>query len=167
MLSALENTTNTQVGIAIATMNITAMLTAFNYARFKKRMKFTSVMALVYVLVASGYIIISQSATYGVMVAGIMISGFGFGMQMANINLWLVELAPSGIRGTLVGYLNTFIFLGMFVSPVLLQPLVALSSLYTSFLLVAIILLITGALLFCSGRKNAWQISAPDPSADK
>ncbi len=167
MLSALEGTTNTQVGIAIATMNITAMLTAFNYARFKKRMKFTSVMALVYALIAAGYIIISQSGTYGLMVTGIMISGLGFGMQMANINLWLVELAPPGIRGTLVGYLNTFIFLGMFASPVLLQPLVSLSSLYTSFFLVAIILLLTGTLLVYSDRRNAWDVSTSDLGADR
>ncbi len=156
MLSALEGTTNTQVGIAIATMNITAMLTAFNYTRFKKRMKFTSVMALVYTLVAAGYFIISQSGTYGLMVTGIMISGFGFGIQMANINLWLVELAPSAIRGTLVGYLNTFIFFGMFASPVLLQPLVAFSSLYGSFFLVALILMVIATILLLSGRKNAW-----------
>ena len=158
MLSALEGTTNTEVGFAIAAMNITAMLTAFNYSRIKKRMKFTSVMALVYVLIAAGYFLISKSGTYGLMVTGIMICGLGFGMQMANINLWLVELAPSNIRGTLVGYLNTFIFLGMFASPVLLQPLVSVSTLYRSFFLVALILLVIAVFLFFSGRKNAWNV---------
>ncbi len=159
MISALEGTSNTQVGIAIATMNITAMLTAFNYSRVKRRMKFTTIMALVYALVAAGYFVISLSGSYGLMVCGIMISGLGFGMQMANINLWLVELAPSSVRGTLVGYLNTFIFLGMFASPVLLQPLVLISSLYQSFSLVALILLVIGAFLVFSDRKGAWDVS--------
>lgn len=164
MLSALEGVSNTRVGIAIACMNITAMLTAFNYSRIKSRMDFPILMALVYVLVALGYFFIGFSASYGMMVVGILICGLGFGMQMANVNLWLVNLAPAHIRGTLVGYLNTFIFLGMFLSPVLLEPLVAIGGLYRSFHLVALLLLAIAALLLWSGRRGFWRSTA-SPSA--
>ncbi len=156
MLSALEGISNTQVGLAIACMNITAMLTAFNYSRVKKRLDFPYVMALVYFLVAAGYATISISNTYGTMIAGILICGLGFGMQMANVNLWLVNLAPAPVRGTLVGYLNTWIFFGMFLSPVLLQPLVLLAGLYKSFMLVGIILVVIATVLIFSGRKGFW-----------
>ncbi len=160
MLSSLADVSNTQVGIAIAFMNVTAIIMAFNYSRIKRRLDFPYIMALVYILVALGYTIISISNTYWMMVAGILTGGLGFGMQMANINLWLVNLAPAEIRGTLVGYLNTFIFLGMFMSPVLLQPLVSVASLYDSFLIVALILLALAFILSYSGWRGYWKSSA-------
>lgn len=156
MLSSLEGVTNTRTGIAIASMNITAVTMAFNYARIRRRLDFPYIMSLVYLMVALGYIIIGVSDSYGLMVLGILVCGLGFGMQMANVNLWLVNLAPSDIRGTLVGYLNTFIFLGMFLSPVLLRPLVTMTSLYQSFILVAGILLLIGGLLSWSKKMGYW-----------
>ena len=160
MLSALDGVSSTGVGIAIACMNITAMLTAFNYSRVKRHLDFPFLMALVYVLVAMGYGLIGSSQSYAMMVAGILVCGLGFGMQMANVNLWLVNLAPAPIRGTLVGYLNTFIFLGMFLSPILLQPLVGIGGLYRSFHLVGILLLLIAAVLVWSGYRGFWHGSA-------
>ncbi len=150
MLGALEGVSNTQIGLAIAFMNISSVTMALNYGRVKQRLSYAGVMALVYVLVAIGYIIISQSLTYWVIVAGILVAGAGFGMQMANLNLWLVSLAPSPMRGRLVGYLNTTIFMGMFLSLVLLQPIVNTTSLYQSFMVVGILLLVLAG-LFCYG----------------
>lgn len=147
MLSALDGVSNTRVGFAIAGMNVTAMITAFNYSRIKKYLSFPVIMALVYILVSIGYMLISRSMSYNMMVVAILVCGMGFGMQMANINLWLVQLAPASIRGTLVGYLNSFIFFGMFASPMLLQPLIGISSLEGSFMIVAIILIIAAILL--------------------
>jgi len=157
MLSSLPDVSNTQVGIAIAFMNITAIIMAFSYPFVKKRLDFPYIMGLVYILVACGYAIISISESYWMMVAGILTGGLGFGMQMANINLWLVNLAPAEIRGTLVGYLNTCIFFGMFMSPVLLQPLVGLTDLHASFSLVAILLVLLAFILMYSGKRGYWR----------
>ena len=150
ILSALEGISNTQVGLAIAFMNISSVTTALNYGRVKKSLNYAGVMALVYVLVAIGYIIISQSMSFWVIIAGILVAGAGFGMQMANLNLWLVSLAPPPMRGRLVGYLNAIIFMGMFLSPVMLQPIVNATSLYQSFLIVGITLLLLSG-IFCYG----------------
>lgn len=154
MLSALEGISNAQVGFAIAFMNITSVSTALNYGRIKKRLSYPAVMALVYVLVAAGYIIISQSQHYWFLIGGILVAGAGFGMQMANINMWLVSLAPAPMRGRLVGYLNAIIFLGMFLSPVLLQPLINISSLYDSFFLVAVLLLVLATAFIYACRRD-------------
>ncbi len=150
MLSALEGVSNTQVGFAIAFMNITAVTTALNYGRIKQHVSYAGVMAIVFLLVAVGYLVISQSQSYWMIVGGILVAGAGFGMQMANLNLWLVSLAPPPLRGRLVGYLNAVIFIGMFLSPVFLQPLVNITSLYESFMIVGVILLVLAG-VFCYG----------------
>ncbi|MDR4988125.1 MAG: MFS transporter [Bacteroidales bacterium] len=156
ILNSLEGVSSTRIGIAIAFMNITAMLTAFNYSAIKKHLAFPVIMALVYLLVAAGYALISISRTYEMMVAGILVCGLGFGMQMANINLWLVQIAPARIRGRLVGYLTAFIFLGMFLSPILLQPLIRVSSLQGSFLLVAMLLVLLAVTMFYTYKRGLW-----------
>jgi MFS family permease len=152
MLSAME-VTNTHIGFAIASMNVASVLTSVNYSRIRKRLSFPAIMAVVYFIIAVGFVIISQTSSYAMMIAGIMVCGLGFGMMMPNINLWLISIAPVEMRGRLVGYLNSAVFLGMFLSPVALQPLIMISSLYTSFFLVAVILLFCSLMFFVAGRK--------------
>lgn len=154
MLSKLEGISNAQVGLAIAFMNVTAITTSFNYSRMKKRMDFPTIQGIVFLLIATGYFIISQSTTYYMMISGILVGGLGFGMQWANINLWLVSIAPPDIRGTLVGYLNSAIFLGMFLSPVLLQPVIYFTSLYQSFMVVGFILVALALVFLFSGSRK-------------
>lgn len=157
MLSAMEGISNTQVGVAIAFMNVSAVTMALNYGRVKSRLSYIAVMAMVYFFVAVGYIIISRGGSYWMIVAGILVSGAGFGMQMANLNLWLVSLAPPSMRGRFVGYLNAIIFLGMFLSPVMLQPLINLTSLYQSFFYVGCFLLIFAGLFVV--KCKPWQVN--------
>ena len=148
-LSAMPGVSNTAVGVAIAFMNITAVSMALNYGRIKRRMSFHHMLSLIYFFIFMGYLIISQAGSYTMMVAGILVSGLGFGLQMANLNLWLITLAPAQMRGRLTGYLNSVIFLGMFLSPVLLQPLVSGVGLSGSFLGVAIILIVLAFVFLC------------------
>ena len=154
MLGALEGVSNARIGMAIAFMNITSVPMALSYGRIKRRLPYAGVMALVYLLVAAGYLIISQGQTYASMVLGILVAGAGFGLQMANINLWLVSLAPLDFRGRLVGYLNAIIFLGMFLSPVLLHPLVGEGPLHRGFLLVALLLLALSIVFALMARRQ-------------
>jgi MFS family permease len=154
LLNQMEGITNTQIGLAISFMNVSAVATSLNYARIIKRLNFLLVVALVFFLIFVGYLIISQSESYGAMIVGILVCGLGFGMLMANINLWLVTIAPAPLRGRLVGYLNAAIFLGMFLSPVLLHPVIQLTSLQGSFLVVAVLLAFCALVFSVAGLKG-------------
>lgn len=154
ILSNMEGISNTQIGLAISFMNVSSVITSLYYSRVKKRLNFLWIMAVVYFAVFWGYFTISQSNTYIMTIIGIMICGLGFGLMMANINLWLVNLAPANMRGRLVGYLNSAIFLGLFLSPVLLQPLIALSSLRGSFLIVSVVILIISGVFALLGVRS-------------
>lgn len=145
MLNAMEGITNTRIGFAIAFMNVASVTTSLNYSRIRKKLSYSAIMGLVYVIVFTGFLIISQTQTYAVMIAGIAISGLGFGMMMPNLNLWMISRAPASLRGRMVGYVNTSLFLGMFFSPVILQPLIKHSSLYQSFLIMGLLVLVSSA----------------------
>ncbi len=147
MLSALEGVSNTGIGFAIAFVNVASVTTSVNYGRIRRYLSYQKIMALVFFIVFIGLFIISQAQTYWAMISGILMCGFGFGLLMPNLNLWLISLAPATLRGRLVGYLNSALFLGMFMSPIALQPLIYYSSLQGSFFIMGIILL-TLALIF-------------------
>lgn len=140
MLNKLEGITNSQIGIAIAFVNLASVITSLLYKHVKRRFKFTHIMGMVYILVFLGFLIIGNATDYWMFIPGILIAGFGFGIMMPNINLWLITLAPSHIRGRLVGYLNFSLFLGMFSSPLVLQPLVNYAGIFPTFRLTALIL---------------------------
>lgn len=155
MLSAMKGISNTEIGFAIAFVNLASVTTSLLYKYLKKRLKYPAIMALVYLCVFLGYWVISRANSYFMVIPGILISGFGFGLMMPNINLWLISLAPPLLRGRLVGYLNLFLFLGMFSSPLLIQPLIGFSGLYNTFFITAIILLFTSAAFWIfSYRRN-------------
>ncbi len=141
MLSEMEGITNTKIGFAIAFVNVASVTTSLNYGRIRRKLSFPAIMAIVYFLVFVGFMIISRSNSYIMMIVGVIFSGLGFGLMLPNINLWLISLAPDSRRGQLVGYLNMALFLGMFGSPIVIQPLVAYADLYFTFFLVSIMLI--------------------------
>ncbi len=148
MLNAMEGISNTEIGFAIAFVNVASVTTSLNYGKVKRRLSFEAIMGVVYLTVFTGFFIISRSESYIMMIVGIAISGLGFGLMMPNINLWMISVAPPSLRGRMVGYLNTALFFGMFISPVAIQPLIAISSLYNSFFLIGLIMLIFAAMFF-------------------
>jgi MFS family permease len=148
MLNDMEGITNTKIGFAIAFVNVASVTTSVNYGRIRRKISFKAIMAIVYFLVFVGFMIISQSGSYIMMIAGIIFAGLGFGLMLPNINLWLISLAPAPMRGRLVGYLNMALFLGMFGSPIVIQPLVVFSNLYFTFFLVGLLLLVMAIAFF-------------------
>jgi MFS family permease len=151
MLNAMEGVTNTGIGFAIAFINVASVTTSLNYARMKKKFNFRIIMVIIYLLVFMGFLIISQAKTYFMMILGIAVSGFGFGMMFPNLNLWLISLAPPALRGRLVGFLNSALFFGMFFSPIAIQPLINLSGLYGSFMLMGFLAVLLSVVLLSYG----------------
>ncbi|WP_340682414.1 Dabb family protein [Amycolatopsis coloradensis] len=57
-------------------------------------------------------------------VAGLLVGGFGVGFVVPNLNLRLAEFAHPAHRGRVLSGLVAAIFLGHFLSPIVVQPLV-------------------------------------------
>ena len=152
ILSEMQGVTNTRIGFAIAFVNVASVITSLNYGSIRRRFGFPVVMGGVYLLVSAGFVVISLALSYWYMVLGIILSGLGFGLMMPNINLWLISLAPAALRGTLVGFLNMFVFVGMFFSPIALQPLINRVDIYFGFRVVALVLIVLSGLFFALHR---------------
>lgn len=122
-LATVATVSNTQVGIAIASMTLTSAIVSMSYPRIKARMTFLGICVLIYLAMGSGYVMIGLAQGYWGVLTGLVIAGIGLGMLMPNINVWVSALATPATRGRALGGLTTALFLGQFFSPIVSQPI--------------------------------------------
>jgi len=147
---------NSMIGAAIATGTLFSAISSFLYSRIKNRLNFLTVFSIGYLLMAAGFICIAVSGTYFMVVVAMTLSGLGMGMMIPNTNMWVMKIAPIEIRGKEIGKLTTFWFMGQFLSPLIISPILKVLSLSATFMLAAGILLLMSItfmiLQFSKGR---------------
>lgn len=124
-------------GLAIGVTTLTSGLTALRYRSIHRRLGNWGVLALTYGTIAAGYLGVAVAPNTPLVFASLALAGIGCGLIMPQANLWLLAVAPERLRGRLVGGLTSAIFVGQFLSPVLVQPLVTLTDRPTAFTLTA------------------------------
>jgi len=141
---------NSLIGAAIATSTAFSAISSLSYSKIKGRLSFLSIFSIGYLLMAAGFICIAFSNTYRLVVIAMMLSGLGMGMMIPNTNMWVMKITPPQIRGKEIGKLTTFWFLGQFLSPIIIFPLLNILSLSSTFMLAAgfLLLMSMGFLIF-------------------
>lgn len=141
---------NSLIGAAIATSTAFSAISSFSYYKIKSRFSFISIFSMGFLLLAAGFICISLSKTYFLVVIAMMLSGLGMGMMIPNTNMWVMKITPPEIRGKEIGKLTTFWFLGQFFSPIIFLPVLKKLSLSSTFMFASVILLLIslGFLIF-------------------
>ncbi|ARV57357.1 MFS transporter [Nostocales cyanobacterium HT-58-2] len=154
-LKQLSNANASQSGLAIALSTLFSSLSAVGYQRIKTRFSFVGIYAIAFVLMGIGYEIISFAPTYGVVLIGLAVGGFGLGLLMPNMNVCLTSVMPAASRGRVLGGLTTSFFLGQFASPILSQPLSQWVGLGTAYGLAGGFMLILAVITF--GVMTRWK----------
>lgn len=135
----------------MALHSLVAASIATQYRRLKKHISHPRVFCIVFLFMGIGYLTVSQAGGWAAMLAGLFISGLGLGFYFANVNAWLVAIAPPHIRGRAVGILATFVYLGQFVSPIAFQPIVGHYDPSGAFVAGGAIMLLLAIVFFLAG----------------
>lgn len=123
LLKGMHIEANSSAGIAIAITTFSGAVMSFLYRRFKPMMSYQTAYAIPFTIMAAGFATVAFATNYGVVLAGMALSGLGSGWMMPNSSLWLLSQAPPERRGRLVGGLTMAFFLGQFFSPILAEPI--------------------------------------------
>lgn len=113
-----------QMGAAIALGNTIGALSSLTYHRFKSRMNFVAIYAVIYLSMALGYYVVASATSYTVALIGMVVAGTGFGLYVPNQSSWILSIVSPKRRGFGVGIVTTAMFLGQFSAPILVQPLI-------------------------------------------
>ncbi len=124
-LKSFEGLSAIHTGVAIACATLTASISSYHYRRFRNHLSFQGIVALMYLVVGIALFGLAFSPSYVMILPIMLFGGFGFGLNMPNVNVWLTEHAPVGSRGRLIGGLTTAVFLGQFLNPLMTMPLVS------------------------------------------
>lgn len=142
-----------QSGLAIASMTLAFAAASVFYGRVLSRQDHVPVLMVAFVLFGAGYALISLGGSPVTMYLGLIISGFGMGLVVPNLYLWLANETPLAIRGRVLGGFTTALFLGQFLSPIISQPIRLASSIEITILIVGAFLLALVPVIFASRRQ--------------
>lgn len=113
---------NSLAGIALAINALGGVIGSLFYSRVKQKIKFSSVFSLGFLLMAIGYLITGLTFSFLWVLIAMFIAGLGFGIVLPNMNLWVIQLTKAEVRGKNIGVLTTSIFIGQFISPLVVEP---------------------------------------------
>jgi MFS family permease len=140
--------------LAIAAMTLVAGVTALLYKRVKRNLGYISIAALAFVVMGGGYAFIGYADNLSLVVIGLVVAGLGAGLLMPNANVWATSVAPAVTRGRALGGLTAALFLGQFLSPLVVQPLTAASSLSMTFVIVGLVSVVIAVCFLVITRVN-------------
>lgn len=141
-LKSLGVEKNALIGIAIASSTFFSALAAFSYSKIKDAFSYEQIFCLGYFLMAIAFACIALGNSYLMVLLAMMLAGLGMGLMIPNANVWVMQIAPQEIRGREIGRLTTFWFMGQFLSPIILLPLLDWLSQTQLFLGLAIFLVL-------------------------
>jgi MFS family permease len=144
-LESIGVTSPTQTGAAIALMTVCSGSIAASYKWLRARFDNTVILGASLLLMGAGYVALSTARGFMDTAISVMVFGLGLGAQFTNFFGWLMAETPPKLRGRVVGGMTTFAFLGQFLSPVAVRPLIERFGLDGAFFYVGLGLL-AGAL---------------------
>ncbi|MAT52483.1 MAG: MFS transporter [Porticoccaceae bacterium] len=134
-------------GLVLSLATVFASLTSFNYGRIKRRLSYPAILTTLFSLMAASYVVVGTAPALWVLVAGMCITGIAAGMLIPTINNWVSDVAASHVRGRALGLVTTSIFLGQFLTPIVIAPVLARVPSGTFFWLLGCVLLGFGLLV--------------------
>lgn len=141
-LKAIGIDSNGLIGIAIASSTFFSAISAISYGKISKALNFKQVFIIGYFIMALAFLVLAYGNSYSMVLLAMLLAGLGMGIMIPNANVWVMRLAPIEIRGREIGRLTTFWFMGQFLSPLLLMPLLDIFDQEQIFLMVAGVLVI-------------------------
>lgn len=132
------------IALAMAVFTLGMLPASAAFPRLRDLLSPWPLFGLGFVFMAAGFGLQSIASALAVVVIGMGVIGFGFGLVMPNLSTTLLAAVPARLRGRFSGGLTSAIFLGQFLSPVFSQPLVERFGVEASFVICATMMVAVG-----------------------
>ncbi len=147
-IKTLGYNSNSMAGWAISALTTSQAISSFFYRKIRMNFTNMSIYGLSFSFMAIGFLLIGTSSTYWQVVVGLIVSGIGTAWLTPNSSLWLLAVSPEKGRGKYIGRLTTFIFLGQFLSPIVVQPIQGFVGEENTFLMLSSALMVFATVYF-------------------
>lgn len=107
-------------GLVLGGFTLVAAITSLVYSRLAGRFDARRVAALGFLLLGTGWAAVSRSNSLVEVFPGLLIGGLGSGLVFPNLYAWLADVTPAAWRGRVTAGMSSAVFLGQFLSPLVL-----------------------------------------------
>ncbi len=111
-----------EIGFYIATMATAAGIISLIYGRIRGRLSYMAISMAGVIIWAIAFYLISKARSELTIMLSVFFLGTSQGLIMPTVMAWIGEVVPVSFRGRFSSYLGTFGFMGQFLSPILLAP---------------------------------------------
>ena len=112
------NSNGSQIALALNIFLVTAALGSAMYSFIRSKFHFKSIYALIFVGMGSCCVILGMANSYNMALVAMFIGGFFFGWLSPNSSLWIMQLVPLAQRARYIGFLASFWYMAVFLSPI-------------------------------------------------
>ena len=123
----------TYIGGVMALLSVMMALNGMVFGHISGMMSRLNLAGIGFALIGVGFLGLFALGTGVGIFAGVAVAAAGLGLLLPTFNAWVVSMAPPARRGRYIGVLTTSIFAGQFVSPLVLQPVVAAGGAWRAF----------------------------------
>lgn len=152
-LQSLTQATASQSGLGLSAVTLFYALASILYGRVAERWDRVTIMLLAFSLIAAGYFMLSIATNWGMILPALLVAGLGLGFMVPNLIVWVASESPPDLRGRVLGGLNTALFLGQFLSPLICQPVIRSLGMSGLFLSATAVVALIVAAAFISRRQ--------------
>ncbi|MBN2816083.1 MAG: MFS transporter [Campylobacterales bacterium] len=131
-----------ETGAAIAMMMISSTIMSLQYKRIKQHLSYHKVYIIVTLGFGIGFLLVYCASTMSEVFIALGVVGLGTGMMMVNTMNYLLHIAPIKARGSVVGINSSIMSIAMFLSPVVVAPILHYFSLKETFGVCGLLLLV-------------------------
>ncbi|MCZ0861147.1 MFS transporter [Methanocorpusculum sp. MG] len=117
-------------GVILGLMGVASMVASVNVWRIVRRVNRQVVIGLAFVCMAAGMLLLGVVSDLVPVVAAVAVIGFGNGLLMPSITMWLSEIVPMPVMGKATGGFSVSLNLGNFSSSLLAVPLLIVVGTY-------------------------------------
>ncbi len=122
LLTQIKITSPLIISFYLSEMMFFTAIVSLSYSKIKKRISYKTIILIALFLWTIGFLIIYLAFSALTSAISLALFGVGLGIVLPAMMIWAGELASFSFRGRVLAYLGALIFLGQFLSPIILTP---------------------------------------------
>ena len=123
--------------VHVSLLTGTSALVGLFYARLRQAVGINALLRTTAVLWTAAFLLLGLVDAIPALVASAVLLGAGGGVWLTSLTVLMGVLAPAPVMGRVSSVSSTLVFVGQFLSPLLLGPLMAATSIATGHLVLA------------------------------
>jgi MFS family permease len=118
----------TKIGMSAGLGLLATLIGSLSWPQLRRRIGIPACNAVLLALLATGLWLLSSASSYENVLVAVTIHGIGAGLLVPNVMAEVMHALPKSVRGRGIGGFTSCLYLGQFISPIIVGVVIAASA---------------------------------------